>query len=266
MAAGRPICWKRSPTFAPGSGLRSATLREVDCRLPANNGSTARAWAVHARYQGRHGEFKLGTGRDPKEELAPKGELGSEVESNGRDPPALPDRGLQCEDPGGLRRDPVDPLADALDGPDLRRAHQRAAPLHGPACDGIASGASLAGFRLRAGHARPGADPARRRPRHGPHRARPLARWLGSGDGGTRSRHRGLAHRNRRGSERRDGRCGRAFPPRRSRDRRCGGSLAAGPLGLAGGRPAAGTPWRRRATAMPPPASPNGAPIAAISR
>ena len=71
--------------LAPGSGLRSATLREVDCRLPANNGTGpggagARAWAVHARYQGRHGEFKLGTGRDPKEELGD-----SEVESNGRD-------------------------------------------------------------------------------------------------------------------------------------------------------------------------------------
>jgi DNA replication and repair protein RecF len=69
--------------LAPGSGLRSATLREVDCRLPANNGSGARAWAVHARYQGRHGEFKLGTGRDPKEELGTKGELSDE--SNGRD-------------------------------------------------------------------------------------------------------------------------------------------------------------------------------------
>jgi DNA replication and repair protein RecF len=66
--------------LAPGSGLRSATLREVDCRLPANNGTGARAWAVHARYLGRHGEFKLGTGRDPKEELGD-----SEVESNGRD-------------------------------------------------------------------------------------------------------------------------------------------------------------------------------------
>ncbi|MDQ7247482.1 DNA replication/repair protein RecF [Dongia sedimenti] len=69
--------------LAPGSGLRSASLREVDCRLPANNGtglggSGARAWAVHARYQGRQGEYRLGTGRDPKEEL------GAE-EANGRD-------------------------------------------------------------------------------------------------------------------------------------------------------------------------------------
>jgi DNA replication and repair protein RecF len=60
--------------LAPGSGLRGAALREVDCRLPANNGAGlnpggARAWAVHARYQGCRGEYKLGTGRDPKEEL-----------------------------------------------------------------------------------------------------------------------------------------------------------------------------------------------------
>jgi DNA replication and repair protein RecF len=38
---------------------------------------------VHARYQGRQGEFKLGTGRDPKEELGATGELGAEI--NGRD-------------------------------------------------------------------------------------------------------------------------------------------------------------------------------------
>jgi DNA replication and repair protein RecF len=54
--------------LAPGSGLRSAALREVDCRLPANATTQARAWAVHAHYQGRQGAFKLGTGRDPKEE------------------------------------------------------------------------------------------------------------------------------------------------------------------------------------------------------
>jgi DNA replication and repair protein RecF len=69
--------------LAPGAGLRSASLREVDCRLAANNGTGSsaggtRAWAVHARYQGRHGEVKLGTGRDPKEDLG-------EEESNGRD-------------------------------------------------------------------------------------------------------------------------------------------------------------------------------------
>jgi DNA replication and repair protein RecF len=68
--------------LSPGSGLRSAALRDVDCRLPANNGSgpagSARAWAVHARYLGHRGEFRLGTGRDPKEEL------GAE-ESTGRD-------------------------------------------------------------------------------------------------------------------------------------------------------------------------------------
>lgn len=65
--------------LAPGSGLRSASLREVDCRLPANSSTGARAWAVHARYLGRQGEFRLGTGRDPKEEL------GGEAENNTRD-------------------------------------------------------------------------------------------------------------------------------------------------------------------------------------
>ncbi|HVY99464.1 MAG TPA: AAA family ATPase, partial [Dongiaceae bacterium] len=45
--------------LAPGSGLRSAALREVDCRLPANSGAGTRAWAVHARYQGCRGEFRL---------------------------------------------------------------------------------------------------------------------------------------------------------------------------------------------------------------
>ena len=64
--------------LAPGSGIRSAALREVDCRLPANNGAAAgvggRAWAVHARYRGRQGEFGLGTGRDPREELVETGE------------------------------------------------------------------------------------------------------------------------------------------------------------------------------------------------
>ena len=59
--------------LAPGSGLRSAALREVDCRLPANSTTGARAWAVHARYQGRRGEYKLGTGRDPKEDGADEG-------------------------------------------------------------------------------------------------------------------------------------------------------------------------------------------------
>jgi DNA replication and repair protein RecF len=67
--------------LAPGAGLRSASLREVDCRLPANNSTGVRAWAVHARYRGRHGEFGLGTGRDPKDELAENGES----ESSGRD-------------------------------------------------------------------------------------------------------------------------------------------------------------------------------------
>jgi DNA replication and repair protein RecF len=71
--------------LSPGSGLRSAALREVDCRLPANNGTGARAWAVHARYQGCRGTFKLGTGRDPKEEFSAKGELAGEAESTGRD-------------------------------------------------------------------------------------------------------------------------------------------------------------------------------------
>jgi DNA replication and repair protein RecF len=66
--------------LAPGSGLRGASLREVDCRLPANDTSGARAWAVHARYQGCRGEYGLGTGRDPKED---QGDLGDE--GNGRD-------------------------------------------------------------------------------------------------------------------------------------------------------------------------------------
>jgi DNA replication and repair protein RecF len=66
--------------LSPGSGLRSAALREVDCRLPANNTTGARAWAVHARYLGRRGEFRLGTGRDPKEDMGD-----GEAESSGRD-------------------------------------------------------------------------------------------------------------------------------------------------------------------------------------
>ncbi|HVO04509.1 MAG TPA: DNA replication/repair protein RecF [Candidatus Cybelea sp.] len=69
--------------LAPGSGLRSAALREVDCRLPGNNGGdngAGRAWAVHARYRGLHGEYGLGTGRDPREEPSD-----TESESNGRD-------------------------------------------------------------------------------------------------------------------------------------------------------------------------------------
>ena len=56
--------------LAPGSGLRSAGLREVDCRHQDNAPTNARAWAVHARYSGRQGSFALGTGRDPREETA----------------------------------------------------------------------------------------------------------------------------------------------------------------------------------------------------
>jgi DNA replication and repair protein RecF len=56
--------------LAPGSGMRSAGLREVDCRHQDNSASNGRAWAVHARYSGRHGAFALGTGRDPREESA----------------------------------------------------------------------------------------------------------------------------------------------------------------------------------------------------
>jgi DNA replication and repair protein RecF len=55
--------------LAPGSGLRSAGLREVDCRH-LDNVSSGRAWAVHARYSGRQGAFALGTGRDPREDSA----------------------------------------------------------------------------------------------------------------------------------------------------------------------------------------------------
>jgi DNA replication and repair protein RecF len=61
--------------LAPGSGLKGAGLREVDCRHPGNHGAAAaqgivgtRAWAVHARYRGRLGEFAVGTGRDPRDE------------------------------------------------------------------------------------------------------------------------------------------------------------------------------------------------------
>jgi DNA replication and repair protein RecF len=67
--------------LAPGSGLKGAGLREVDCRHPGNHGAGAppgipgsRAWAVHARYRGRLGEFALGTGRDPREEAMENGE------------------------------------------------------------------------------------------------------------------------------------------------------------------------------------------------
>jgi DNA replication and repair protein RecF len=59
--------------LSPGTGLRGAALREVDCRLPANTGAggaQGRAWAVHARYRGRNGEVALGTGRDPRAETA----------------------------------------------------------------------------------------------------------------------------------------------------------------------------------------------------
>jgi DNA replication and repair protein RecF len=64
--------------LAPGAGLRSAGLRDLDCRHPGNQfggliGNPAapagRAWAIHARYRGRLGEFALGTGRDPRDEI-----------------------------------------------------------------------------------------------------------------------------------------------------------------------------------------------------
>jgi DNA replication and repair protein RecF len=60
--------------LAPGSGMRGAGLREVDCRHLDNAAPLGvpggRAWAVHARYSGRQGAFALGTGRDPREEGA----------------------------------------------------------------------------------------------------------------------------------------------------------------------------------------------------
>jgi DNA replication and repair protein RecF len=60
--------------LAPGSGMRSAGLREVDCRHLDNvspmGSPGGRAWAVHARYSGRQGAFALGTGRDPREDTA----------------------------------------------------------------------------------------------------------------------------------------------------------------------------------------------------
>jgi DNA replication and repair protein RecF len=55
--------------LSPGSGMRSAGLREVDCRH-LDNAANNRAWAVHARYSGRQGAFALGTGRDPREDGA----------------------------------------------------------------------------------------------------------------------------------------------------------------------------------------------------
>ncbi|MES1152304.1 MAG: AAA family ATPase, partial [Dongia sp.] len=55
--------------LAPGSGMRSAGLREVDCRQQ-DNAANGKAWAIHARYRGRQGAFALGTGRDPREETA----------------------------------------------------------------------------------------------------------------------------------------------------------------------------------------------------
>lgn len=64
--------------LSPGSGLRQATIAEIEFRnagnhLAAQTGDSqddfARqggiAWAVHARYRGRGGEHALGTGRDP---------------------------------------------------------------------------------------------------------------------------------------------------------------------------------------------------------
>jgi DNA replication and repair protein RecF len=61
--------------LAPGSGLKSAGLREVDCRHAGNQSAAGtRAWAVHARYRGRLGAFSLGTGRDPREEATEPGE------------------------------------------------------------------------------------------------------------------------------------------------------------------------------------------------
>jgi DNA replication and repair protein RecF len=60
--------------LAPGSGMRSAGLREVDCRHLDNatpmGVPSGRAWAVHARYSGRQGAFALGTGRDPRDDTA----------------------------------------------------------------------------------------------------------------------------------------------------------------------------------------------------
>jgi DNA replication and repair protein RecF len=49
--------------LAPGSGLRTAKLSEVDCRSASNQGEMA--WAVHARLATAQGEHLLGTGRDP---------------------------------------------------------------------------------------------------------------------------------------------------------------------------------------------------------
>ncbi|WP_374368849.1 DNA replication/repair protein RecF [Dongia sp.] len=61
--------------LSPGSGLRQATIAEIEFRHPGSNIGAhppsgypqpgSMAWAVHARYQGLGGEHVLGTGRDP---------------------------------------------------------------------------------------------------------------------------------------------------------------------------------------------------------
>ncbi len=62
--------------LAPGSGLRQASIAEIELRQASNHFPTGAgpediarpggmAWAVHARYLGRGGEHALGTGRDP---------------------------------------------------------------------------------------------------------------------------------------------------------------------------------------------------------
>lgn len=62
--------------LAPGSGLRAATIAEVEFRQNGNHLSTGAhpeefsrqggiAWAVHGCYLGQSGEHALGTGRDP---------------------------------------------------------------------------------------------------------------------------------------------------------------------------------------------------------
>lgn len=52
--------------FAPGSGLRQASLSEPESRLLRNDANFPGSWALHGIYAGRYGEFSLGTGRDPQ--------------------------------------------------------------------------------------------------------------------------------------------------------------------------------------------------------
>ncbi len=77
--AGKTHILEALSLFAPGSGLLRARIDEIGFRQASNRASSSAfgaaglaasgpAWAVHARYRTRKGEWSLGTGRDP---LAP---------------------------------------------------------------------------------------------------------------------------------------------------------------------------------------------------